>query len=203
MKNKTIIASAGFIATALLVVSIPAASSESSEQFDSSIAVLDAQQRPQDLLPEEAMEILTLTGVDEASVRSLGETNEAHFWAGANSQGDVCLISRVKDVADGYPEDAKLFGANCTPADVAARDGVALRIQGAEGTSLAMHMLSGELSPESVRILEDEIRPFGGDVLSREGTAVAVVSGNHVEGALELEVELNGGNPLNLQIIGH
>jgi len=184
------------------IASTTSASSFSGQEGVQPIHVLDTEREAYDRLPEEAANIMSLTEVSAESIRLVGETEETIVWVGENSQGESCVISRLKDDADGHVDDAEIFGATCVDAPVAREEGIALRVQGGKTTGVSMHLLPGEATVESARQLHSEKDRHGGHVIVRGGRTLVVApveSAYHLTG---LNVDLKTGESLDLQLIG-
>lgn len=201
MKRHSSIVGSTFLCLVPMTLTLPPASSDESQSRDASLPIFEVEQGTEDELPSEATRLVSVAQISESSVRFLGETDSARFWAAKNYSGDTCLISRLSDESDGHVGDAEILGGNCTPTDVALRSGVVMKLEGAEGTAVSMHMLSEELSAEGSRALNREMSLVGGEVIQRGGTTLAVVPSDKADGVSGLLVEADSGHSIELELI--
>lgn len=187
MNAKTLGATAGVAALIALATAVPAtAGSSAAVSLDKMIPALAAPQTDADHVPAD-VDLSGLGGVDEATVRSLGSDEAAHYWIGRAGTSEVCLIMQLmadSEVAastctelahfyragmsllagKGAQEPESTAEAYLIPADVVVpTESAASRAAGAQGASASPQFISGR--PDQLRDLEQfEVRRDDGSI---------------------------------------
>ncbi len=134
------------------VVAASAAAASGSEQSidqDDLVPILSDTQGADDRLPA-ASDIAASAELIPESIRLAAESASARYWAAVDGSGNLCVIAGLDDSADGHDIDAEIMGASCADPIDFYQFGASLRLTGAPGSGIVVHLLAPDVSTGSL-----------------------------------------------------
>lgn len=164
-----------------IALSVGAIAPASADQPYNSIDVEDlvpefaAIQKTDDRIPDE-LRIIEQANLDDTSTRLLAVRDSGRSWVALDRAGNICIVTRLSDDADGYPEDAEITGASCgTPAHF-YHFGASLRLEGNEGMGIVAHLLPARVGDNDIRRSVMAARDASGSALVIEQVSPHLVT---------------------------
>ncbi|MFD2841429.1 hypothetical protein ACFSYH_12760 [Populibacterium corticicola] len=135
-------------------------------------------------------------GITADTVRFIGESAFARYWAAAEEESGLCLLAEVSN--------SELGGASCSSEEVFRQRGLALHLGGQDVASVQAYLFPTDITSDAViQALPAELEPGSGsglELIEKEGNVLLVLDAEAANSLDELEVQREGGQtlPVNL-----
>ncbi|MDO5723575.1 MAG: hypothetical protein Q4P33_04145 [Flaviflexus sp.] len=149
IQKPTTLGAVAISATAIAIAAPAVGSSSVDISASGMIGSPPIEQTEMDKLIRE-FDILDSIEVLPNTTRAIANNERGISWIGTTQEGNICLITRLFDEADGDPEDARITAANCATPLQFFRNGVSLRVEGAE-SGVVSHILPPDIELKTVK----------------------------------------------------